>query len=141
MGFLVVYLLVLSSGMENRTLSQMLAGCTCQYFYSRVGLLTLIYMVSFTALAMLYPLPIIWKLSTVVVQSVVFWCSNISEGAYKCSLYLSPNVLADSHIYSSLHSILPHSNQYMTLHCFVIVSLSFGNIRRSFKVLPPLKCT
>ena len=47
-------------------------------------------------------------------------------------------VLADSQIYSSSHSVLPHLNQYLMLLCLVIASLSFGNINRLFKVFPPL---
>ena len=38
-------------------------------------------------------------------------CSNIDEGAFKCSLYLSPNILDDSPMYSSSQSILSHMNQ------------------------------
>ena len=55
-------------------------------------------------------------------------------------IFLS-KVLADSPMYSSSHSFLPHLNQYMILLCFVMDSLSFGNINRFFKVFPPLKYT
>ena len=53
-----------------------------------------------------------------IIAPVVFWCSKIGEGAFKCSLYLSPNVLADSPIYSLSQSFLLHLNQYMILLCF-----------------------
>ena len=51
-------------------------------------------------------LPMLLKFSNDVVWPVVFWCSDIGEGAFRCSLYLSPNVLDDSPIYSSSQSIL-----------------------------------
>ena len=126
-----LYLFVLSSGMENTTLSQM-CGMLCLSIF-----LTLIYIASFISLAILCPsLPIIWKLSIVIVWPVVFWCSNIDEGAFKCSLYLSPNVLADSPIYSSSHSVLPHLNQYMTdialFCCCILIFRKHQEIFQSF---------
>ena len=140
-GAEVIYF-VFSSKMENRTLFQMCGRLYLPTFLFRVGLLTLIYFASFMAVPILCPsLPIIFKFSTAVVWPVVFWCSKIGEDTFKCSLYHSSNVLADSPIYSSPHSVLPHLNHYMMLLCFVIVSLSFGNIRRFFKVFLPLKCT
>ena len=69
-------------------------------------------MASLTALAILQPsLPMILKFSTDVVWPVLFWCSNIGDGAFKCSLYLSTNILDDSPMYSSSPSILSHLNQ------------------------------
>ena len=120
-GAEVIYF-VFSSEMENRTLSQMCGRLYLAIFLFRVGLLTLIYISSFMALTILCSsLPIVLKLSTVVVWPVVFWCSMIGDGAFKCSLYCSSNVLADSPIYSSSHSILPHPNQYIvTLFCYWI---------------------
>ena len=82
-------------------------------------------------------LPIILKFSTDVVWPVALLCSNIVDGAFKCSLYLSSKVLADSPMYSSSHSVLPHLHQYMMLLCFLIPSLSFGNISKFFRVFPP----
>ena len=38
------------------------------------------------------------------------------EGAFRCSLNLSPKFLADSPMYSSLHSSLLHLNLYMNLY-------------------------
>ena len=72
---------------------------------------------------------------------VALLCSHIGDGAFRCSLYHSSKVLADSPMYSSSHSVLPHLYQYMMLVCFVMASLSFGNINRFFKVFPPLKYT
>ena len=83
----------------------------------------------------------ILNFSTDVVWPVALLYSNTGDGAFKSSLYLSSKVLADSTMYSSSHSVLPHLYQYMILLCFVISSLSFGNINNSFNVSPPLKYT
>ena len=105
-------------------------------------LFTLMYMASFTALAILWSsLPIILKFSTDVVWPVLFWCSYIGIGAFNCSLYLSPKVLAGSPIYSSSQSMLSCLNQYITLLLFLILSLSLGDTSKFFMVFPPLKCT
>ena len=93
-------------------------------------------------LAILCPfLPMILKFSTDVVWPVVLLCSNIGDGAFTCSLYLSSKVLTDSPISSSLQLVLPHLYQYMMLLCFVISSLYCGHINKFFKVFPPLKYT
>ena len=60
-------------------------------------------------------------------------------GHLRCSLNLSPNVLADSPIYSSLHSTLSHLYLYMMPLFLEMWSLSLGATRRSLMVLPPLK--
>ena len=52
-----IYLLVLSSWMENRILSQMCGRLCLPIFLLRVGLLTLIYMAYLLALANVMPLP------------------------------------------------------------------------------------
>ena len=97
-------------------------------FLFNVGLLTLMYMASLIALAMLWSsLPIILKFSTDVLWPVLFWCSCIGDGAFRCSLYLSSKVLDDSPMYSSSQSILSHLNQYMTLLFFLMLSLSLGD--------------
>ena len=134
--------LVFSSGMANRTLFQMCGRLYLPMFLFRVGLLPLMYMACLMALAILWPsLAMILKFSTIVMWPVMFWCSKIGDGTFKCSLYLSSKVLADSPIYSSSHFVLSHLNQYIMLFCLVIDSLSFGNINRFFKVFPPLKYT
>ena len=61
-----------------------------------------------------------------------WWC-------FQVFFEFSSKVLADSPIYSSSHSVLPHLYQYMMLLCFFISSLSFGNIKRFFRVFSPLK--
>ena len=71
-GAEVIYF-IFSFDMENRTLSQMSGRFYLPMFLFRVGLLTPMYIASFKALAIFYPsLPIILKLSTVVVWPVVF---------------------------------------------------------------------
>ena len=131
-----------SSEMENRSLPQMCGRLYLPIFLLRVGLLTLIYIASFMALAIFCPsLPIITKLSTVVVWPVVFWCSKIGDCAFKCFLYCSSNVLTDFPIWSSSYSVLPHLNHYIMLLCLIIASLSSGNISKFFRVFPPLKHT
>ena len=131
---------VFISGVENKTLSQMCGRLYLPISLLRVGLLTLMYIASFMALAIFCPsLSIILKLSTVVVWPVVLWWSTMCDGAFKCSLCHSSDVLAL--IYASSHSALPHLNQYIMLLCLVIASLTFGNISKLFRVFPPLKCT
>ena len=61
--------------------------------------------------------------------------SKIGDGAFKCSLSLSPKVLSDSPIYSSSQSILPQ------LYLLAMISLSFGDTRMFLSGCPPLKCT
>ena len=110
----VVIYLFFNYGMECNTLSvpKGVAGCTFQYSCSGVGLFTLVYMDSLIALAILCSsLPVILKFSTDVLCSVLLWYSKIGDSAFKCYLYLSPNVLDDSPMYSSPKSILSHLNQ------------------------------
>ena len=111
-GAEVLYL-VFSSGMENGTLSQICDRLYLPIFLLRVGLVTLMYMASLMVLAIPCPsLPIILNFSTDIVWPVTLLCSNISDGAFRCFLYLSSKVLADSqcthhhiqscHIYTSI---------------------------------------
>ena len=56
----------------------------------------------------------------------------MAEGAFRCSLYHSSKVLADSSIYSSSHLVLPHLNQYydvtlLCLGCSVLWGTSAGS--------------
>ena len=61
-------------------------------------------------------LPTILKLLMLVVWPVVLLWSCIGDGAFRCSLNLSPNVLAVSPIYSSSQSNLLHLNLYILCH-------------------------
>ena len=82
----------------------------------------------------------ILKLSRETSWPVVFWWPWWVM-VLLCSLYLSPNVLPDSPMYSSSQSTLPHLYLYITLLFLSMVSLSLGCTRRSLIVLPPVKYT
>ena len=106
--FLLNYYFIFSSGMLNNILSQMCGRLYFPIFLLSVGLFTLMYIDSLILLArLLSSLPIILKFSMDVSWPLMFWCWNIGEGAFKCSLYLSPNVIPDSPMYSSPQSMLP----------------------------------
>ena len=79
------------------------------------------------------------SIDTVWPEMLIWSC--IGEGAFRCSLNLSPKFLADSPIYSSLHSTLLHLNLYMTPLLLRIGSLSLGVMRRFLMVGPPFRCT
>ena len=120
------HLVCSSSEVENRTLSQMCGRLYSPILLLRVGLLTLMYITPFMALAIFCPsLSIILKLSSVVMWPVVFWCSKIGDDAFKCSLYCSSNVLADFPMYLSSYSVLPHLNQHIMLLCLLGISADF----------------
>ena len=71
------------------------------YILLRDGLLTLMYSASLIALLRFWSsLPTILKFSMVTWWPVMFLWSCIGEGAFWCSLNLSPNDLEDSPIYS-----------------------------------------
>ena len=102
------YYFIFSSGMLNNILSQMCGRLYFPIFLLSVGLFTLMYIDSLIVLAkLLSSLPIILKFSMDVSWPLMFWYWNTGEGAFKCSLYLSPNVLPDSPMYSSPQSMLP----------------------------------
>ena len=104
--------LVFSSGMVNRTSFQMCGNLYLPMFLFRV-VDSDVYGFFDGPGHILTPLAMILKFSTDVVWPVMFWCSKIGDGAFKCSLYLSSKVLTDSPLYSSSHSVLAHLNQYM----------------------------
>ena len=92
-------------------------------FLFRVGLLTLIYIASFMALAILCPsLPIILKLSTVVVWPVVFWCSKIGEGVLNV-LCIAPQMflLTPLYIYHTFSLATLKPVYGVTLFCYFII--------------------
>ena len=99
----------LSSGMLNRTSSHICGRWYLPTFLLRDGLLTLMYRAYFITLLRFWSfLPTMLKFSTLMLWPVVLKWSNMGEGAFWCSLNLSPKVLEDSPIYSSSHSTLPH---------------------------------
>ena len=100
---------IFSSVVLTRTSSHIWGRWYLPMFLFRDGLLTLIYIDSFINLERLCSsLPTILKLFNVVEWPVMLLWSNIGEGAFRCSLYLSPNVLAVSPMYSSSHSNMSH---------------------------------
>ena len=136
------YWFIFSSGMDCNNPSHRCGRLYFPIFLFNVGLFTLMYMASFNALAILWSsLPIILKFSTDVMWPVLFWCSCMGDGVFRCSLYLSSNVLDDSPIYSSSQSILSHLNQYITLLFLLMVSLSLGDTSKFLGVFLPLKYT
>ena len=89
----------------TRTSSHMWGRWYLPMFLFRDGLLTLINIDSLISLERFCSsLPTILKLLSVVEWPVMLLWPNIGEGAFWCSLNLSPNVLAVSPMYSSSHS-------------------------------------
>ena len=138
----ISFYFTLSSEMLNRASSHMSGRWYLPMFLFWGGLLTCMYIESFISLMRFWSfLLTMLKFSSVVIWPVMLKWTYIGEGAFRCSLNLSPNVLEDSPIYSSLHSTLSHLNLYMMPLFFVIWSLSLGATSRSLVVLPPLKYT
>ena len=99
----------LSSEVLNRTSSHMCGRWNLPIFLLRDGLLTLMYSASLIALLRFWSsLPTMLKFWMVTWWPVMLLWSNIGEGAFWCSLNLSPNALEDSPMYSSSQSTLPH---------------------------------
>ena len=95
------YYLSLSSEVLNRTSSHIWGRWYLPMFLFRDGLLTLMYRASFMALMRFCSsLPTMLKFSKETWWPVVVEWSKIGEGALRCSLNLSPNVLDDSPMYS-----------------------------------------
>ena len=91
-----------SSEMLNRTSSQMCGRWYLPIFLFRNGSLTLTYRPSLMVFMRFWSsLPTISKFSILMLWPVVLWWSNMGDGAFWCSLDLSPKVLEDSPIYSS----------------------------------------
>ena len=83
------WLLTLSSGVVNRTLSHICGRLYSLMFLLR--LLTLMQIDSLIDLERLYPsLPTMLTSSNVVLWPVLDWCSHMGKGALRCPLYLSP---------------------------------------------------
>ena len=100
-----------SSLLLLRTSSHMWGRWYLPMFLFRDGPLTLMYMDSLISLERFCSsLPTTLKFSSVVVWPEVLLWSWMGEGAFRCSLNLSPNVLDVSPMYSSSHSNLSHLN-------------------------------
>ena len=106
----------LSSLLLLRTSSHIWGRWYLPMFLLRDGPLTLMHMDSLISLERFCSsLPTTLKLSSVVVWPEVLLWSWMGEGALRCSLNLSPNVLDVSPMYSSSHSNLSHLNLYIML--------------------------
>ena len=80
--------------MLNRTSSHICGRWYLPMFLFRDGLLTLMYRASFIALLRFWSsLPTMLKFSTLMLWPVVLKWSNMGEGAFWCSLNLSPKFL------------------------------------------------
>ena len=129
----------LRPGVFSKTLSHMWGKLNLPMFLFNVGLLTLIKIDSLIFPAKLCPsLPIIWKLLRLVGWPVWLLCWWMSEGFFRCSLYLWPKVLEFSPMYSSSHERSLQWNQYMAPLWLTIGSLSLGQTSRFLVVLLPL---
>ena len=86
--------------MLNKTSSYICGRWYFPVLLFREGLLTLKYRASFITLLRFWTsLPTMLKLSTLMLWPVVLKWSNMGEGAFWCSLNLSPNALEDSYIF------------------------------------------
>ena len=140
--YFILFYFIFSSELLNRTSCHICGRWFLPTFLFRNGLLTLMYIDSFMNLMRFFSsLPNILNLSSVVLWPVMLKWSNSGEGVFRCYLNLSPNVLEDSPMYSSLHSTLPQLYLYMMPLFLVIWSLYVGATWRSLMVLPPLKYT
>ena len=78
-------------------------------FLYKEGSLTLMYMASLKFLVKLYnSLSTMKKDSGLIGCPVADVCRCMGEGAFRCSLYLSPSVLPDSLMYCSVQFIFGH---------------------------------
>ena len=130
---------ILNPGVLRRTLSNIWCKLNLSIFLISVGLLTLMYIDSLIVLAMSWSsLPIIWKLSWMVVWHVLLLWLCIGESSFMYSLILSRKVLEVSPMYSSSHA------RSLTLEpvdgplLFSMGSLSLGETRRFLIAILPL---
>ena len=85
-------------------------------------------------------LPMMLKLVSVMLCPVCCMCTWMGEGCLRCSLHLSPRVLAVSPIYSSLQAMWLHWKLYMMLLFLSFRSWSLGLIWNCLMVVLPLQC-
>ena len=112
-----------SSLLLIRTSSHIWGRWYLPMFLFRDGLLTLINIDSLISLdRFCSPLPTMLKFSSEVVWPVALLWSWIGEGAFRCSLNLSPNVLDVSAMYSliTFQPVTFEPVNYTTLFCYVV---------------------
>ena len=112
-------------------------------FCFKVGLFTLMKIDSFLmVLACSWSsLPMMLKLMSVMLCPVCCMCTWMGGGCLRCSLHLSPRVLAVYLIYSSSQAMWLHWKVYMMPLFFSFGSSPLGFMRTCFIVVLPLKCT
>ena len=116
-------IMIWSSWVLTRTPSHICGRLYLCMFLLRVWLFTHVYIDSLIVLAKICPsLPTMLRLPNVMRWPVVDRCPYIGEGAFVCSLNLSPNVLVDSPMYSAFWSSLLHLYQYI-IALFVVFGL------------------
>ena len=116
--------------------------CTYQCFGFKVGLFTLMKIDSLMVLSCPWSsLPMMLKLVSVIVYPVCCMCAWLGEGCLRCSLLLSPRVLAVSPMYSSSQAIWLHWKLYITLLFISFGSWFLGFMRACFMIVLPLKWT
>ena len=119
----------------TRTSSHIWGRWYLPMFLFRDGLLTLMNIDSLISLERFCSsLPTTVKLLIVVEWPEMLLWSNMGEGAFRCSLNLSPNVLAVSPIYLWSHSNLSYLYLYIIPLFLVIGSWSLGATSSSFIV-------
>ena len=100
-------------------------------------------MASLMALAILCTsLPMILMFSTNFVWPLLFWCSQIGDGAFQCSLYLSPNILDEQpNIFIlTVNLVTLKPINHTALLCDSIIILRSISVN-SLGLFSPLKCT
>ena len=108
-----------SSEMLNRTSSQMCGRWYLPIFLFWDGSLTLIYRASLMVLMRFWSsLPTISKFSILMLWPVVLWWSNMGDGAFWCSLNLSPKVSGGFPYIFHIHNPPCHICTYRWLHSF-----------------------
>ena len=129
------------SGMSCSTSSQMWDSWYWPRFLFKGGSLILMNIASLMVLVESCSfLPTIEKLSNVMLCSVWKWL-KMGEGALRCSLYLSPELLPVSPMYSILQLGWSYLYLYMTSPFWMILSFPYGTTKSSLTVLAPLKWT
>ena len=132
-------LLILRSGVLNRTLSHIWWSLYLHMFLLSVGLLTLMYIDTFIVLARpLSSLSIMLKFSWVVLWPVWVLYAWMGEGSLRCSLYFSPGSWMTPLCITHCMWVL-HTGTGRWPHFSSPLGPCLGLINNSFIVLFPLK--
>ena len=133
------WFLTWGSGVLLRPPSQMWGKLYIPMFLIRVWLFTHMNVGLLNCSIETLPLPVYLKLSSVVEWPVMEWWPFTGDHALKCSLNLSPKVLATSPMYLSLHfellAPIQINNSIFLFHGILIL----GDTSMFFSLLLPLK--